>query len=67
MWKFTRYLYMMVTNVPVMLTWVVILRNFKAYHDVQQKWMVINNSCCTGLIPLMQRRVVLQNLKWLQG
>ena len=36
------------------------------YHDVLQKWTVINASCCAGLIPLMQRTVLLQNLIWLK-
>lgn len=36
--------------------------NSELYHDVLQKKMVINNSCCTGLIPLMQRTVLLGDL-----
>ena len=37
------------------------------WHDVLQKWMAINNSCCTGLIPLMQRTVLPRNLNWLES
>ena len=32
----------------------------ETYHDVLQNWTVINDSCCTGLIPLIQRTVLLQ-------
>ena len=38
----------------------------ETYHDVLQKWTVINDSCCTRLVPLEQLTVLLQNLNWLK-
>ena len=55
MW--TSYLGMKVADVRV--TWLVIPWT---YHDVLQKWTLINTSWCTGSIQLMQQTVLLQTL-----
>ena len=52
--NWTRYLGMKVTKVPVTLSLWLGLSGPETYHDVLQKWQMINDSCCTGLIPLMQ-------------